>query len=1556
MMGIDDIFISFITSYITGMLPSLKEIFSKKENKTLQERVDKCYEKALERWIADDTVRERIARRKFSSVNQLQELYRTSEWGKDTFALKNLTDLWGEELRKDEVCAHYIQEQEIKTVGDKIDRLAELLMKRDAAFGTQHIRRGLTKHKAVEGYIRRYCSSDQSESNFIYYFLEGKERRILADYVVGLEEVPANKFILYSSAQTGKTTELKQLCWELQHSGLYMPVSFEVRTNTKLKRDDLPPFQYVDDKEVVVVIDALDEVNGQKYDDLLEEIGGYAYEHPEMKIVLSCRSNYRRESQLSLFTELFLEELSLGDAREHIDNVLGKGNGLFHYIIDNKLNDFAKNPFFLNVLIDVSKENSKQLPKTKVEIYKLFIKKSYIKEQKDKNVPLAVKHSFDESVLLLERVALGLSLMDVQTLSQEEFLQCLHNNVNNVEECKRYDLIRCEDERYSFKHNAFREWLVANYLSHEGIEKAKRLASHPNGRIKPEWYNIIMLWLSMYGKERKSEINTILGWLKEASLDLVIYIDRDMLDDKTRNEVFKGLLLEYKSLGIRMSNITTQDYKNLLSFGQSEETVSFMADEIIGAKPGTAYYADLMCLCYFLNWEILSLQSKELTENLFKALLIKTKEALVNETSNDLSFLYFDNKFFTQKDYFERIFAIVGVSNHYEVIRSMIKLIDEANKVDEYVDYILEKEGYVHNQQEGNTTHVVSRTAIYTALSKLESLNGMRKILSHQFYNPYTRYHGEQDEYLNMMRKILGGVSRFIRQGHEELMEVLEGYYASVYKDYPYHFGHDELSQKFLTLLRECYQEAELRERGRKCFYEQLQGLFSAQKQEENSYETMRRTLFMAALWMTGEDVKEDFRHFRTDDANDRVKASRYLKIPYREVSECASALYNEIFPQPAVWTKGRIRRQKSFNDFADYKVFKQIVLEMVSGMDGQTTRKGYGKQLQAYEEGYNQYAFRFILYYVDNNDKYDIGGIIKGIKNRGFYEAFFMKEVSDLMTSTDHDQVLTNDAKERCLTCAKESILNLCQGGTSVYFLQSALTLMLEGYFEVPTDVLPKLLDYGELYISKKDEDGYSSREYTLFEYISGRVDLETLAPKVIEKLQKNIDEEKYRLSYAFSNYLIENHIEEGYSLALRFALTGFYMAGNILELLIKNRIMVHEIKAVAGSMNVSARLLCYSLLVRNAGEDVWVKEQLEPEFNTFNGYDLKRAVRLLLSIGSMVALHYLHSYPSLMNPGCDFYFNYDNPNATPSLCFFIKYNVENHIDDGPFMFNSIITSLERIATKSQDLLVEVKTYLRQLTQKGEQYKYLNRYINTFEDKYYAAYSGINDIKKVMELVDSKAIMKLDGGLSAEHLKWSEEDSIYISYSWEAHSSHIVDFLCFVLDNKEIPYKRDKKDCDYLDNIKEFMNAIRAGKTVIVVFSRPYLMSKNCMYELSGILKDPCFKERILPVVVDDTIRDNQYYVDLVSYWKKQKEEQENMLQQLMEIDPDMVYPQEVSCKEIMEVYGLLKEIKGYIDWMNADNLDALCATRFESIVKKICEKRNQNLQKVREHNYDGR
>lgn len=46
-------------------------------------------------------------------------------------------------------------------------------------------------------------------------------------------------------------------------------------------------------------------------------------------------------------------------------------------------------------------------------------------------------------------------------------------------------------------------------------------------------------------------------------------------------------------------------------------------------------------------------------------------------------------------------------------------------------------------------------------------------------------------------------------------------------------------------------------------------------------------------------------------------------------------------------------------------------------------------------------------------------------------------------------------------------------------------------------------------------------------------------------------------------------------------------------------------------------------------------MRERLEGEYKSFNGYDLEHAVRLLISIGSMDALDYLVTRPEMINIG---------------------------------------------------------------------------------------------------------------------------------------------------------------------------------------------------------------------------------------------------------------------------------------------------------------------------------
>ena len=65
-MDISSILWGFIASYLAGSFPSLREIISKKDIITLDERIEQCYQTALERWCADDAVRQRIAHKYFN--------------------------------------------------------------------------------------------------------------------------------------------------------------------------------------------------------------------------------------------------------------------------------------------------------------------------------------------------------------------------------------------------------------------------------------------------------------------------------------------------------------------------------------------------------------------------------------------------------------------------------------------------------------------------------------------------------------------------------------------------------------------------------------------------------------------------------------------------------------------------------------------------------------------------------------------------------------------------------------------------------------------------------------------------------------------------------------------------------------------------------------------------------------------------------------------------------------------------------------------------------------------------------------------------------------------------------------------------------------------------------------------------------------------------------------------------------------------------------------------------------------------------------------------------
>lgn len=108
----------------------------------------------------------------------------------------------------------------------------------------------------------------------------------------------------------------------------------------------------------------------------------------------------------------------------------------------------------------------------------------------------------------------------------------------------------------------------------------------------------------------------------------------------------------------------------------------------------------------------------------------------------------------------------------------------------------------------------------------------------------------------------------------------------------------------------------------------------------------------------------------------------------------------------------------------------------------------------------------------------------------------------------------------------------------------------------------------------------------------------------------------------------------------------------------------------------------------------------------------------------------------------------------------------------------------------------------------------------------------------------------------------------VFLSYSWKnEETANRIDYLC----KKEgITIIRDKRDLKYRQSIKEFMKQISNSDYVIMLISEHYLKSENCMYEVLEFIKSNDFKNRIIPLIHENTnIFNTIGRIDYIKYWE---------------------------------------------------------------------------------------
>lgn len=120
------------------------------------------------------------------------------------------------------------------------------------------------------------------------------------------------------------------------------------------------------------------------------------------------------------------------------------------------------------------------------------------------------------------------------------------------------------------------------------------------------------------------------------------------------------------------------------------------------------------------------------------------------------------------------------------------------------------------------------------------------------------------------------------------------------------------------------------------------------------------------------------------------------------------------------------------------------------------------------------------------------------------------------------------------------------------------------------------------------------------------------------------------------------------------------------------------------------------------------------------------------------------------------------------------------------------------------------------------------------------------------------------------EHIKESNNKTIFLSYNW--HDGEIADRIDKHLSNlSNIAVKRDIRDVGTWKSIREFMKSIRKQDYAVLIVSDCYLKSKNCMFEVTEIMKEQEYQDRIFPAVVERGIYDPLIRAEYIKYWQQE-------------------------------------------------------------------------------------
>lgn len=1118
----------------------------------------------------------------------------------------------------------------------------------------------------VEGYIEHYVISEKDKNNFVRYILKQKPQTLYEKVCAAKDG--ENKFLLVDKGQSGKTTELQELGYKLSQSNKYFPLLMKAYDKPNLSKDDLPVGDIYEGKNIVLLIDAADEFSQKERGCFFNFIKDYANEHLHTIIVVSCRNNYEETENLKCFQSLVFEDLST-DQWKNMIRVLAKDNAdtLINLIIEKGLQEYMATPFEVSVITNHYLSEGDLLT-TRAGIYRQFI---YSKlEQDDKKLRTDGKQLKYDALPYLERIATVMqSYGNDFTLTYRELLNCVDNKENTLKLIQRSNLIiPIGQDKYKFSENAYREYLAAEYVSKQDFNSILSFIKYDSaGSIRQHWANVTIILLSILNNENVETFNQLLDWLIRYEPEFVLFMERNTVEKKTREAVFRNLLAHYRKQHRIIAPANHQTSKKIIEFAQSTETMEFLLTEVLKNKDtDDIYLENLYSFIEYADFTDLTLCGKQKLVDNFTNVVFHLISKHLEDNKEKTFTLYFplNNPYYHEDDtYTKRLLDTVGESHNRYAVDAALTMICFTDSRDEYADYIINHEADIHDyQDERGITVSVLRFIVDKALEGVKEKDNIIKVLNHICKRDFLlRNSYRDDDTLNIVKNLLKNAkdSRFIndKEACQSLLEVYGNFMgSSVFNK------QKDLNLTFEDFFKNCTFNDQ--------FFIEAVDKFK-QILENGNIDEYLKTISIIGLFLTKE--RYDSLIETLDPANniDYEVAGRIYNLHDSNLDDYIGKKMDEKFGRHPVVVSWDSKKKESINQLLNYDKFRDVVIKTINKYPQK--RKDLKRHSVIPDDNTDLYVSSF--FYETSDEPFDLDKIKAAIDDKEYYYHFLLYIYHRDRGDKEFENSLNDSIRKEIVNAAEQEIILDAPTDASLYmFVNDKLGLHYED--------VEKLLRLSN----------YTWGEKSLFNRIADIANKEGKQSNLLNYLCKHLREYKGNadLYATWACYIIRNDKKNFYPVIFDWMLNDEKQWRHI------------QIIEAYWSMNDGKKFIRYnfsrfsendkvSLLhiiesSKDKEEADWISGQLT-DYANYEDYNKKAVLQFLLYRGDLNVLRFVvdHFEPKYLES--DYSYNYNQDAATDDILFLFHKIVEDGGKVVPNCYTSLKQSLINISQTNYNM-----------------------------------------------------------------------------------------------------------------------------------------------------------------------------------------------------------------------------------------------------------------------------